>query len=109
LDGLGKRADAFRRVVGRDSLSHGLSMLGGLGDLARAQAAGADADPAGATVDHRPHRLQVRLEPARAHVVGVAHGTTDDRSLVTNLAALGHCKFSTCPAPVPAVWTNTKV
>src|ERR1700755_1680970 len=35
--------------------------LGGLDDLARAQAAGADANPFHRAVDERPDRLQVRL------------------------------------------------
>src|SRR3954447_13635537 len=89
------------RTAGRSS--------GGLGDLARPEAARADADPAHAAVDQRSHRLQVRLEPAGAHVVGVAHRPADDRPLVTNFAALGHCNISTCPARVPVAWTNTEV
>ena len=58
--------DGFRRPVGRDRLSHGWSDLGGLDDLARPQAARADADAAHSAVHHRPHGLQVGLEPARA-------------------------------------------
>src|SRR6266850_7412757 len=53
---------------------------GRLGDLAGPEAPGADAHPFGRAVDERPHRLEVRLEPARSDVVGVGNGPADDRS-----------------------------
>ena len=40
--------------------------LGRLDDLARAEAARADAQPLDAAVDERADALEVRLEPARA-------------------------------------------
>src|SRR5262249_46042814 len=66
-----------------------------LDDLARAQAAGADADASDAAVDHRADALQVRFEPARGHVVRVADVAADDRPLVTDFAALRHVAYST--------------
>ena len=49
--------------------------------------------PAHAAVHHRPHRLQVGLEPPGPHVVGVADGPADDRTLVADFAALCHRSF----------------
>ncbi len=69
----------------------GVSASGGLDDLARAQAAGADADALNAAIDHRADPLQVRFEPAGSHVVRVADVPADDRALVTDFAALRHC------------------
>src|SRR5215471_9494248 len=63
---------------------------GGLGDLARAQAPRADADPAGRAVDQGLHRLQIGLEPARTDVVGVGNRPADHRTFVADFAALGH-------------------
>ena len=73
---------------------------GGLDDLARPQAARAYAQPLDAAIDDGPHRLQVRLEPARADVVGVADGAAHHRALVTDLAALCHDARSWVPGAV---------
>ena len=59
-------------------------------DLARAQAAGADAKASDAAVHNRTHGLQIRLEPAPVYVVRVADGSADHWSLVTNFTSLGH-------------------
>src|ERR1700704_2672989 len=63
---------------------------GCLGDLAGAEAPGADADPFCRAVDERPHGLEVRLEPPGSHVVGMRDRPADDRSLVADFAPLGH-------------------
>ena len=63
----------------------------GLDDLARPEAARADADALDAAVDQCPDGLKVRLEPARADVVRVAELTADDRALSANFTTLGHC------------------
>src|SRR5688500_8582555 len=47
-------------------------------DFVGSQAAGADANPLDAAVDHRPHLLKVRLEPSRTDVVRVAVVTPHD-------------------------------
>ena len=80
------------------------STLGGLDDLARAQAARADADALDAAVDHRPHRLQVRLEPARAHVVGVADAAPDDRPFPQISQRLAMMHFT-----LPTVLTSARL
>src|SRR3954466_4556036 len=61
-----------------------------LDDLARAQAARADAHALDAAVDHRPDPLKVRLEPPRGGVGGVTDVPPDDRALITNFATLRH-------------------
>jgi len=66
------------------------TLSGGLGYLARAQAARADPNAPHRTVDERLHRLQVRLEPPRTDVVGVGNRPADLRPLVTDFTALGH-------------------
>jgi hypothetical protein len=70
-------------------LIHGLK-LRGLDDATRAEAPRAHANPLVAAVDDRPDCLEVRLESTRAHVVGVAMLTSDDRLFPAHLAALGH-------------------
>ena len=65
-----------------------------LDDLVRPQAPRADAHPLDAPVDHRPHRLKVRLEPPRADVVRVAMLTAHHGTLSANLASLGHISLS---------------
>src|SRR5688572_30816786 len=72
----------------------GVFTSGGLDDLARAQAARADAEALDAAVDHRADPLQVRLEPAGSHVVRVADVAADHRALVTDFAALRHVSSS---------------
>ena len=67
-----------------------LHVLGGFDDLIRAQTPRAHADPLDAAVDHGPHGLKVRLEPARADVVRVAVLPADDGTLPANLAFLRH-------------------
>ena len=69
-------------------------LLGGLDDLARAQAARADADALDAAVDHRADRLEIRLEPPRAHVVRVAVLPADDRTLPADFTALRHKQYA---------------
>src|SRR5436190_16779552 len=61
-----------------------------LDDLIRAQAPRAHAEALDPAVDQRPHRLKIRLEPARADVVRVGMLPTDDGSLAANRALLGH-------------------
>jgi len=41
-------------------------------------------------VDDRPNRLQIRLEPARAHVVRVAVLPADDGTLSAHFTSLRH-------------------
>ena len=63
---------------------------GRLGHLAGAEAARADAQP---TLDARHHRadpLQIRVEPAVCHVVGVADPVPGQRSLAADVATLSH-------------------
>ena len=63
----------------------------GLRDLARAQAAGADPHRlVGALADHRPHRLEVRVEAPMGHVVGVADPIPELRALAADVAPLSH-------------------
>src|SRR5687768_16820260 len=64
--------------------------LRGLDHLVGAQTPCADANAPDASIDHRPHRLQVRFEPPRAHVVRVAHLPADDRTLTAYLATFRH-------------------
>src|SRR4029434_2707082 len=64
--------------------------LGGFDDLLRPQAAGADFDPPHPTPNHRPHGLQVWLQPSLTDVMGVTHLTTDDGTLAAKLTTLGH-------------------
>src|SRR5262249_11539241 len=86
----------------------GLEMLcfiaarsGGLGHLATAQAARADANPADAAVDHRLDGLQIRLEPPRAHVVRVAVLPAGGPRLSAHFTLLRH--FLILAGPTPAL------
>ena len=54
------------------------------------EATGADANALDPAIDHRPHRLKIRLEPARAHVVRVAVLPTNHRAFPTHLTSLRH-------------------
>ena len=66
------------------------SGLGDLGDLVRPDAPGAGVDSTVAAADPGPDPLQVRLEPARPDVMGVAELPADDRGLSTDFAMLCH-------------------
>src|SRR5688500_14921377 len=61
-----------------------------LGDLARPQAARADPHPPRGAVDEGANGLQVGLEPARAHVVGMRDCPADHRTLTADFTTLGH-------------------
>jgi hypothetical protein len=63
---------------------------GGLGDLARAQAARAHANASGRAVDECLHPLQVRLEPAWTNIVGVRYRPADHRTLTADFAPFRH-------------------
>ena len=79
-----------------------LAELGGLDDLARPQAARADAHAAHSAVHHGLHGLQVGLEPARPARCGRADGAAHHGALVANFAALGHDVPSlSCAGPCP--------
>src|SRR5437867_4534734 len=82
------KAHPSRRKVESRELK--VEELRGLGDFAASQTARADADALDATVDHRADELQVRLEPARAHVVRVAVLPADDRTLAADFTSLRH-------------------
>jgi hypothetical protein len=60
--------------------------LGCFDDLARFQAARADANPLGATADQRAHRLQVGIEAAIRTVIRVTDAMTELRPLAANIA-----------------------
>ena len=64
--------------------------LGGLDDLLRADAAGADANALRGAVHDRAHGLQVRFEAARADIVGVGHRSSNHRALVADFTASRH-------------------
>src|SRR4030095_13392266 len=63
---------------------------GGLDDFAAAQTARADANAFGRAVDERAHSLQVGLESSWSHIMGVGNRPADHRTLVADLAPLGH-------------------
>ena len=63
---------------------------GGLGHLAATQATGADANPPHGAADESTHRLQVRLEPAWAHVVCMRDCSADYRPLTADFTPLCH-------------------
>jgi hypothetical protein len=63
---------------------------GGLDDFAAAQTSCADTNALGRAVDERAHSLQVGLKPSWSHVVGVGNRPADHRTLVADLAPLGH-------------------
>src|SRR5206468_8056429 len=108
-DGLRVGPDRLRGVGAGNSFIHGegsrlkaqgslletshLSLEGcscRLGYLAGPHAPRADADPLHAAADDRPNRLQVRLEPPRAHVVSVADLTAHHRALPAHFALFRH-------------------
>src|SRR4029079_11695174 len=78
---------------------------GGLDDFAAAQTAGADTNALRRPVDERAHGLQVGLEPSWSHVVGVGNRPADHRTLVADLAPLGH--KPSCSSRKPA-WTQAQ-
>src|SRR5512137_2395182 len=61
-----------------------------LDNLAGAQAPRAHSHPLGAAVDRRAHRLEVRLEPPRGHVVRVADVVARHRTLAADFTPLRH-------------------
>ena len=63
---------------------------GGLDDFAAAQTARADTHALGRAIHERAHGLQVGLKPSWSHVVGVGNRPADNRTLVADLAPLGH-------------------
>src|SRR5687768_496711 len=95
--------------------------LGGLDDLARAEAARADAQPLNAAVDERAHPLQVRLEPPRGHVMRVTDVPTHDGTLIADFTTFCHWLTVWCseapgsllgrprPARRRAVGTNVRL
>src|SRR5688500_919260 len=64
--------------------------LRGLDDLARAQAARADAQPLNPAVHERAHALEVRLEPPGRHVMRVTDVPSHDRTLTADFTTFGH-------------------
>ncbi len=74
---------------------------GGLDDFTAAQTARADTNALGRAVDECAHGLQVGLEPSWSHVVGVGNRPADYRTLVADLAPLGH--KSSCGSQKPAL------
>src|SRR5688500_2317553 len=85
-------------AFGAWSVATAWRMLRGLDDLVRPDAAGADADAARGPGDERFHALQVRLEPARADVMRVAHFTAHDGHFSADFTSLGH-EFLSWPGP----------
>ena len=61
-------------------------------DLARLDAAGADADPLGGAVDQSLHCLQIDIPAALGHVVRVRNVVAELRSFAANLTYLCHLK-----------------
>src|ERR1051325_2785631 len=61
-----------------------------LGDLAGAQATGADPDAPRRAADQRLHRLQVRLEPPRSHVMRVGDRPAYDRAFPADFTPFSH-------------------
>ena len=75
-----------------------------LGDLARAQAAGADRSLLWTPSMTVAHPLQVRVEPPVGHVVGVADPVAELGSLAADVASLSHHMLldqARRPGPVP--------
>ena len=70
------------------------SRSGGFDDLARAQAARADAQALDPAVDQRPDALEIRFEAARRDVVRVADVAADDRPFPAEFAAFCHDRLS---------------
>src|SRR3989304_3563550 len=64
--------------------------LDDLGDLARLQAAGADAEPLGGPAHHGPYRDQVGQPAPFAHVVGMADPVAEGRTFPAEITALRH-------------------
>src|SRR5258706_2000271 len=64
--------------------------LASLDNVVGTQAARADGNAFVAAVDDRLDRLQVRLEPSRAHVVRVAMLPADDRAFPAQFTSLRH-------------------
>src|SRR5207237_10257675 len=62
----------------------------GLGHLARAEAARADAQAALDAPHHRADALEVGIEPPVRHVVGVADAVAGHRPLPADLTTLSH-------------------
>ena len=77
-------------AFGAESVATAWRTSGGLDDLARPQAAGADAQTAHSAVHHRPDALKVRFKPARRHIVRVADIPADDRSFSAKFATFCH-------------------
>jgi hypothetical protein len=67
-----------------------LAFLGGFDDFLGSQAARADANPLVAAVDDRTDRLQIGLEPPRAHVVRMTVLPSDNRTLPAEFTSLRH-------------------
>src|SRR5215213_9774517 len=68
--------------------------LCGFRDFVRTDAARADLHALGGAVHHGLDHLQVRLEAAGTHVVGVGHTAANHRSLVADFTSHCHCENS---------------
>src|SRR5262245_1619025 len=86
------RARDLEPEIVRGSRLSGCGLVGRrrLGDLARAQAARADADLLLDALEDRAHLAEVRVEPAVGHVVGVAHPVAELGTLAADVASLSH-------------------
>ena len=68
------------------------SDAGGFGDLARADAAGADPDVPRPPIDHRPDTLEVRQPPPLGHIVSMRDIATAHRPLAADFTSLRHVR-----------------
>src|SRR5439155_9251680 len=78
-----------------------VSCLRGFDHFFRSKAPRADANPLVASVDDRPNRLQIRLEPARAHGFRVAVLPAHDGTLSAHLTPPLHKEVFCAPPEEP--------
>src|SRR5262245_3467004 len=78
-------------------------MSGSLTDFAVSQAARTNAKPPCRAIDDRPDGLQIRLEPAGTHVMGMGDGPADHRSSAADFAPLRHEYFAFRKNPETAI------
>ena len=69
------------------------SDAGGLGDLARTDASGANLDVLRRTVHHRAHALEIGQPPSLGHVVSVRDVAPAHRALAADFTSLRHFRI----------------